>query len=259
MPDDQWQDMEEHEKEKHLISPFKTHVQMFQFRATAQYYLCWHSVRQDPALLKFGNKCDSYILPKHVEYEKMAEDSVPFHCALLSFCPDFCYGSQIERGDSNYKSSNDNPCATIRSESCSLDYYENLYFERFITNDVNFTCDCEPGLKFFTPFGVCMDIDECERLAHNCTGPHETCLNTPGGYECVCKRGYRMKYFENEKELIVSHPSDHGRYQQKGKKVKRLCIPHHEITDVEHKIDKINSRYKKEQLLDLYAIIHASL
>ena len=34
------------------------------------------------------------------------------------------------------------------------------------------------------PFSACVDIDECERDMHNCSGTQQ-CFNIPGGYECV--------------------------------------------------------------------------
>ena len=42
------------------------------------------------------------------------------------------------------------------------------------------------------------DIDECKvKDNNNCTS-HKKCVNKPGSYDCLCKKGYHMDKLERE-------------------------------------------------------------
>lgn len=49
------------------------------------------------------------------------------------------------------------------------------------------------------------DIDECALGIHKCVDPHMVCVNTPGSYKCVCKKGFVIDhecdedYLDNDK------------------------------------------------------------
>ena len=49
-------------------------------------------------------------------------------------------------------------------------------------------------LFYFNPTGYrgdpCVDIDECAEGIDECDTQSSTCVNTPGGYTCVCKLGF---------------------------------------------------------------------
>ena len=50
-----------------------------------------------------------------------------------------------------------------------------------------FTCVCPTGFEEIN--SRCVDIDECSRGAHNCSNE---CVNTEGGYHCLCPDGFRF-------------------------------------------------------------------
>jgi len=56
-------------------------------------------------------------------------------------------------------------------------------------------CSCTPCPDGHTsPQGAasldgCVDVDECELGAHDCAG-NQRCINTPGGFSCICDGGY---------------------------------------------------------------------
>ena len=49
------------------------------------------------------------------------------------------------------------------------------------------------GEKVFLTFcDTNTDIDECSKEANECN-ENAICVNTPGGYECLCKPGYERQ------------------------------------------------------------------
>ncbi|PVD35911.1 hypothetical protein C0Q70_02880 [Pomacea canaliculata] len=48
-------------------------------------------------------------------------------------------------------------------------------------------CTCKQGWNGTTCDD---DLDECSSNTHNCTSSHQTCINTVGGFTCVCTDGY---------------------------------------------------------------------
>ncbi|XP_038219237.1 latent-transforming growth factor beta-binding protein 4-like isoform X2 [Zerene cesonia] len=49
---------------------------------------------------------------------------------------------------------------------------------------------CDQGYTFSSSQGRCVDVDECATNRANCS-PKEDCVNTEGGYRCVCGRACR--------------------------------------------------------------------
>ncbi|KAH8379859.1 hypothetical protein KR009_007681 [Drosophila setifemur] len=54
-------------------------------------------------------------------------------------------------------------------------------------DDSSFSCDCPSGHR--NEGSSCQDIDECLEDTHLCS---HSCLNTPGGYQCVCPEGLNL-------------------------------------------------------------------
>lgn len=73
-----------------------------------------------------------------------------------------------------------------------------------VANQINISCECpDPGYEWSSRFGLCVDVNECARGEHGCsTEDGETCVNLPGGYECVCKFGY--VYDPDQRECVFS-------------------------------------------------------
>ena len=44
-------------------------------------------------------------------------------------------------------------------------------------------------LSWLSCYPICIDINECEEDAHNCT---DVCVNVQGGFECACNQGYTL-------------------------------------------------------------------
>eukprot|EP01069_Polyplicarium_translucidae_P009408 Polyplicarium_translucidae@DN3316_c0_g1_i1.p1 len=59
-----------------------------------------------------------------------------------------------------------------------------------VDTDLGPRCRCSRGWR--SNGYNCVDEDECNEPLNPCEGtPGSTCLNTPGGYECVCRAGYQ--------------------------------------------------------------------
>lgn len=59
---------------------------------------------------------------------------------------------------------------------------------------VGYGCTCPPGFQQdpSSP-AVCVDINECDTGANNCTGTGVDCFNIPGSFRCACKAGFRLE------------------------------------------------------------------
>ncbi len=232
------------------IAPFNTYLQRWQYRATATYYLCNYAIKRDPALIKFGAECNTNIDKKF--YLAQTTDQVPYQCALLSFCPDFCFGKAAkEKPDlDNYQNNEYNPCYGIGDGSCELDIHENGNFDTFKLNYMNFTCECGVGFRFFSKFGICIDVDECDTNTHDCFGKYETCLNTLNGFECSCRRGFKFKYTEKSIVESVNHTVKVTNVTEK------QCVRFNDLDKLEEKIDEINHKYTRETIINMFKLIH---
>ncbi|CAF0890732.1 unnamed protein product [Brachionus calyciflorus] len=171
---------------------FMDRWQLFNFRATASYYLCWFTLNKNPLFKKFyDNECPFKIGTKR-----------DFKCAETLFCPDPCCGKVIynltKEGkfnwsilDSKCKASSSNPCFNFKNKTCELSYDFNKNFDDLKDNKLNVSCNCEKGFRYSVEFKNCIDIDECVELSHKCDiEANEVCLNVKGGYECICKMGF---------------------------------------------------------------------
>ncbi len=216
------------------LAPFSKHLQRWEYRATASYYFCQYAIRKDRMLVKFGKNCTSHISEDFIYYIELAKHDDPYDCALLSFCPDFCYGKVFfEKHNASIESiynAKSNPCSEIGNRFCELSTIENQNFNDFIKMDINFTCDCQSGYKFFTKFGICIDEDECDLNSHDCYGKHQTCLNTIGSYKCICKRGFKM---ENS-----------------------TCERFNSLDEIENENLNIGQKYNREILINMFKLIH---
>ncbi|XP_018028146.1 fibrillin-2 isoform X5 [Hyalella azteca] len=64
---------------------------------------------------------------------------------------------------------------------------------------------CPPGHRFIAADDACVDINECEERADDCSASSQTCINSVGSYRCIdrsptCSFGYR---FDSESRECV--------------------------------------------------------
>lgn len=87
--------------------PFSNKLKLWQFRVTASYFMCFFTLQKLNVLDSFGENCKR-ISGKvmftsagrlYYQYSRTdptpdfrSDDTVPFQCALYSFCPDICCG-----------------------------------------------------------------------------------------------------------------------------------------------------------------------
>ncbi|XP_076664972.1 uncharacterized protein LOC143367231 [Andrena cerasifolii] len=179
--------------------PFQGPIERFQWRSTVSYYMCWYTMLGVPELSIFGESCGNHANCQ-IEYggdnhDPRADDSKPYACALYSFCPDHCCPMKQIRTMTDCYQSPLNPCYagnTAAHRTCTLNEQENRDFLSLMGNRINISCEChEPGYEWSSRFGLCVDVNECSRGEHSCSSDDgETCINMPGGYECICRFGY---------------------------------------------------------------------
>lgn len=201
--------------------PFANSYEMFRFRQTAMHYLCWLTLLEDKYLhyqnpyvgcLQYFFFVDEISRVKRKKFllagkEKMEFPRIiydrrdvlnrhyadPLTCPKLWFCPDPCFGRKSGGNFDKYKLKNDmgNPCRHLKNPMCDWTK-ENGDFEDLRRNRFNITCDCESDKKGFhwnSRFGLCVDTDECYEHKDNCR-ENRVCRNSPGGFLCVCPRGF---------------------------------------------------------------------
>ncbi|XP_053976515.1 mesocentin-like [Hylaeus volcanicus] len=191
--------------------PFQGPIERFQWRTTVSYYMCWYTMLGVPELSIFGESCGNHANCQ-IEYgadngDPRADDTKPYGCALYSFCPDHCCPMRHIRYTIDCEQSPLNPCYsgnTAMRRECSLNRQENHDFVSLITNQINISCQClEHGYEWSSRFGICIDVNECTRGEHDCSSEDgETCINMPGGYECVCRFGY--VYDPEQRSCVLS-------------------------------------------------------
>lgn len=222
------------------LTPFKNYLQRWEFRSSVAYYLCRYAIQKKRELIQFGQNCTSNISPNYGYYLELGKNDDPYDCAMLSFCPDFCYGRIFAKNPSmTLEQANAdplNPCYQIRTGQCEVSTTENEDFSDLMNNYVNFTCECDEGATFYTKHGICIDIDECDRNSHDCNGKHETCLNEPFSFTCICKRGYRMKNLNDPKN--------------------RTCVRFSSLDEIETDILENDQKYNREILINMFKMIH---
>ncbi|XP_025157801.1 uncharacterized protein LOC105184182 [Harpegnathos saltator] len=179
--------------------PFQGPIERFQWRTSVSYYMCWYTMQGIADLAVFGEPCDNHAncLDEYGAHNKdpRADDTKPYACALYSFCPDHCCPMKHIRSMKDCFQSRRNPCHAENRPAhrrCSLHRDENRNFQALRSNRINVSCECQrPGYEWSSRFGLCVDVNECSRGAHNCTlHAGENCLNLAGGFACICQLGY---------------------------------------------------------------------
>ncbi|XP_076749060.1 uncharacterized protein LOC143422371 [Xylocopa sonorina] len=190
------------------VVPFQGPIERFQWRTTVSYYMCWYTMLGVPELSIFGESCDNHADCQSTgNGDPRADDARPYACALYSFCPDHCCPmKQIREMEDCYQSAI-NPCYAENPPAhreCKLNREENQDFYGLLANRINVSCECrDPGYEWSARFGICVDANECVRGEHDCSKEDgETCLNLPGGYECVCN--FRYVYDSTRRGCVFS-------------------------------------------------------
>ncbi len=87
-----------------------------------------------------------------------------------------------------------NPCKGFGDSNCKLSLYDNKNINDLKKSLINVTCQCQSGFFYSSQTDLCQDIDECESdLNNNCSKfKDQMCLNTYGGYVCLCHNGFKL-------------------------------------------------------------------
>ncbi|KAG6448886.1 hypothetical protein O3G_MSEX005743 [Manduca sexta] len=190
--------------------PFDGPKERFVWRTSASYYMCWYTLLETPALSMLGEPCDNFancLDPVHGarNHDYRANDTQSFACAMYSFCPDLCCPIRYINSNECYKN-NENPCLVNKrnlwtKSVCKFDRRSNHNFDSMINNKWNVSCNCEDeGFIWNSQFGMCVDKNECIIDESHCDNKTQDCLNTPGGFQCICKWGFA---FENKTKTCV--------------------------------------------------------
>ncbi|XP_025082479.1 platelet endothelial aggregation receptor 1-like [Pomacea canaliculata] len=104
-----------------------------------------------------------------------------------------CYntnGSYLCVCDTGYLTHADGNCTECMNSTygtnCSRQCQCNVTNTVSPCHHVTGNCTCKQG---WTGSTCNDDLDECSSNTHNCSGPHQTCINTVGGFTCVCADG----------------------------------------------------------------------
>ncbi|XP_060526923.1 uncharacterized protein LOC132702357 [Cylas formicarius] len=197
----------------HYARPFEGPLERFQWRTTASYYMCWYTMNEVPDLEHIGERCDNFAYCLDISFgptneDPRADDSIPFACALYSFCPDPCCANKhVTSPETCWNSLENNPCygeSPPDQRECTFNRTRNKEFTDIILNRWNVSCKCpKAGYEWSSRYGICVDIDECALEDGNfCTGEGEGCLNLPGSYRCICQWGY--VYDDTRNECVVN-------------------------------------------------------
>lgn len=96
----------------------------------------------------------------------------------LCYCP---RGEAINpENEVTCEETQEDPCASLR---CAHICYE---------NGGSYACSCREGFKLAADGRSCVDFNDCTD-PRQCPGENSKCVNTAGGFQCVCKDGYRSK------------------------------------------------------------------
>lgn len=178
--------------------PYEGSIEKIQWDKTASYYMCWYTMRGTPALSMLGESCDplAMLYSTRIHHDPRSNDKQPFACAKYSFCPDPCCPLLHVRTMRECYNNVNNPCyfenrSNEKKRVCKLNRKENQNLKSIIKNHWNVSCNCqEKGFTWKSMYGMCVDINECITGSHTCNNRSESCLNLPGTFKCVCKRGY---------------------------------------------------------------------
>lgn len=116
----------------------------------SRFHFFIYFVQKTPELEHFQESCDNFascLQQGNINNgDVRADDSIPFRCALYSFCPDPCCSSRKIVKFSNQCSSPiefGNPCRNLNNKTCSFNMTLNESFTSIIYNQWNVTCFCE--------------------------------------------------------------------------------------------------------------------
>ncbi|ELU04080.1 hypothetical protein CAPTEDRAFT_219561 [Capitella teleta] len=159
--------------------PFKTPLRQFQFRTTFSYILCYFTLRRLRHMRFFGKPCK--VGEMESDYREM--DTVPYGCAMLSFCPDPCFGKvKVDLIDEglilNLNDAVVNPasaCFRQGTGHCSIKEENNRDFIHMVQNRMNYTCDCRDATPVWNPATL-----QCDRS---------------GSYRDCCSKQINRAYF----------------------------------------------------------------
>lgn len=221
--------------------PFRSALELFQYRTTASYYLCWYTDHSNPLMAFKTNTNCLANLPKVAESDGkrifdfrsvmmklISEKGVvtPFTCSFLWFCPDPCYGKSTS-GNVPFmtKAVNDklNPCSRLRDKTCFWVNGRNNNFDYLIRNRINYTCNCgneRAGFVWSPKYSICIDQDECYDGVVKCP-PDKICSNTVGSHTCRCRRGFKENTATKKCErLALFRATSHKGLPEKQRKEK---------------------------------------
>ena len=219
--------------------PLSDDLEMFRYRVTAAYFMCWFTMMREPELRFFmdGKNCltglettlDAYYLEwKIVDWRTDSRDN-EFKCAEIMFCPDPCYGKRSKGNVPSKAAMNadlGNPCNLLKDRTCRWFPEENENFGDLIRNRMNYTCNCESerkGFKWHPKYTMCIDTDECYEKSYKCK-KGTICQNTVGAYICVCKRDERYDFKTDMCEEFIPLPEATFKGRLKHKRRNELTI-----------------------------------
>lgn len=198
--------------------PLSSELELFQYRTTATYFMCWYTMKRDEILMNhMGEKNCLENLHRVKEKEWADLDTTdyrngtygyPWLCAEIQFCPDPCYGRTTEGNIPSYRALRDdkeNPCRKLSDKTCKWEPEENRDLESLRRNRFNITCRCykdKRGFKWNSQFKMCVDIDECTESKTVKCESNRICQNAVGSFACVCRMGTK---YDREKQLCVEH------------------------------------------------------
>ncbi|CAH0384176.1 unnamed protein product [Bemisia tabaci] len=186
------------EMDRKKNKPFQGPLEKFQWQTSASYYMCWYTMQDIPNLAMLGEPCDNFANcwdPERgiTNRDFRADDRKPYACAMYSFCPDPCCPKKLARSEEECWNTAEPraPCSRLQDKACSFDPTANREQLSIIYNHWNVTCKCSnPGFRWSSKFGMCVDINECENGAQVCKNETELCMNLPGTYSCSCSLGF---------------------------------------------------------------------
>ena len=206
--------------------PFSSNELMYNFRASAAYYLCWHTLQSSVHLAQPANSHCISSANANVNatllllQQQHGSSPLSFDCAEYAFCPHTCchtsFASSKLRRHFFYALNTtklkslcsqfvaQNPCQNLTNANdafCRLSHTHNNNLADLKRGIINVTCDCKPGYEYSNELNACIDIDEC--LLATTTTNHgrsecsdesntKTCVNLPGAYACLCRAGFQM-------------------------------------------------------------------
>ncbi|XP_050521320.1 fibrillin-2-like isoform X2 [Daktulosphaira vitifoliae] len=181
-------------------NPFRGPLDRFRWRVTASYFMCWYTMQNISLLSMFNEPCDDIGECYQSELlDFRSDNSIPYQCALYSFCPDPCCPVRrvVNPRDCDIK----NPCRFALNNKCTFHRHQNLELPSVIYNEWNVSCICDTGYLWDSRYGMCIDVNECSDGLQKCDDKSETCINLPGRYKCICRWGYM--WIDDEQACVV--------------------------------------------------------